>query len=197
MEASIFFDTKSQYAEIPINTDGHDLPKVSYSIWLKLPKAIKAGVKGWVMSQYPDHGWSRAVTLNDARLSSTAGVSITVGRNWHNSLPKPPVGSWFHVVATWQQGGTACAYLNGVEGLCHSSATNGQSTVTEKLILGGRGPNDSGHNPSIMVNDVRVYADVLSPQSVKALHDAGRDISGASSNRSPQCGACVECIHTW
>merc|ERR1719272_665713 len=26
MEASIFFDTKSQYAEIPINTDGHDLP---------------------------------------------------------------------------------------------------------------------------------------------------------------------------
>ena len=183
-QASVFFDTDSQWADVPLSTDGHDLPKVSYSIWLKLPHQIPHNVRGWAMSQSPDQHWSRAIALNDWRLSRVAGVSITVGSNWQNSLPKPPVGSWFHVVATWHQNGRACAYLNGVEGLCHANASNGQGTANEKLILGGRSPKDSSHNPSVMVGDVRVYADVLSPQSAKTLYDVGRDVGGSLSSQT-------------
>ena len=88
-EGSLFFDSRSQWASVPLNTDGHDMPQVSYSLWAKIPKAIPGNNLGWVMSQFPDHGWSRSITLNDGRLSRTAGVSVTYGGGWRNTLPKP------------------------------------------------------------------------------------------------------------
>ena len=75
----IHFQRSGQWASISLNTDGHDMPSVSYSIWLKLPAKIDAGL-GWAMAQYPDHGWSRAITLNDGRLNRNHGVSVSVGR---------------------------------------------------------------------------------------------------------------------
>ena len=91
------------------------MPDCSYSLWAQLPSPIRSGL-GWAMSQYPDHGWSRSITLNDHRLSRTRGVSATIGGGWRNTLPKPPVGKWFHVVATWSQGSQTCVYLNGKKG---------------------------------------------------------------------------------
>ena len=187
-ETTVFFDGVSQWAGVPLNTDGDDMPRATYSIWMKLPKAIPAASNGWVMSQYPDHGWSRAVTLNDARLSATAGVSITVGGAWKSTLGKPPVNQWFHVVGTWEQGGTSCVYLNGKKGLCHAQTSNGHDGVAshETLIIGGRGHDDAVHNPSVLINDVRVYKTVLSEANVKTLFAAGRDLPGLQAVAGPQ-----------
>ena len=186
-ETAVFFDGVSQWAGVPLNTDGDDMPRATYSIWMKLPKAIPAASNGWVMSQYPDHGWSRAVTLNDARLSATAGVSITVGGAWKSTLGKPPVNQWFHVVGTWEQGGTSCVYLNGKKGLCHAQTSNGHDGVAshETLIIGGRGPTDPAHNPSVWVNDVRVYNASLPEADVASLYRAGRDMPGVQAIQGP------------
>ena len=78
LEEAVHFETKDMYALVPLKTDGFDMPQVTYTAWLKTPKPIVTGL-GWAISQYPDHGWSRAITLHDNRLSSTSGVSITTG----------------------------------------------------------------------------------------------------------------------
>ena len=73
-----------------------------------------------------DHGWSRAITINDPRLSKFEGISITSGAGWQNTLPKPPINQWFHVAAAWAEETAApgrnstqygCVYLNGQKGL--------------------------------------------------------------------------------
>ena len=170
-EGSLFFDSHSQWAGVDLNTDGHDMPQVSYSVWARIPKPI-SGNLGWVMSQYPDHGWSRSITINDHRLSRTAGVSATVGGGWRNTLPKPPVGKWFHVVASWNQGRQTCVYLNGKKGQCTKAGNGKHASRKETLIIGGRGPNDRGHNPSVIINTVQVYKSILSQSDVTALFKA-------------------------
>ena len=146
------------------------MPKCSYAIWAKIPKPVTSGL-GWIMSQYPDHGWSRSITINDGRLSRTRGVSATVGGGWANTLPKPPVNQWFHVVATWNQNVQTCVYLNGKKGQC-TKATNGRHpSAKETLIIGGRGPNDGGHNPSVMVRNAEVYSKILSQNEVSGLYN--------------------------
>ena len=62
-------------------------------------------------------------------------MSITVGGAWKNTLPKPPVNQWFHVVGTWEQSGAACAYLNGRKGLCEANpaTNNGPSGLVTRL----------------------------------------------------------------
>jgi hypothetical protein len=166
---SFFFNSHAQWAGVALNTDGHDMPKCSYSLWAFLPKKIPSGL-GWAMSQYPDHGWSRSITLNDHRLSKTAGVSATIGGGWANTLPKPPVGKWFHVVASWDQGKQTCVYLNGKKGQCAKAGNGRHGQTTETLIIGGRGPNDRGHNPSIKVAGVMVFDKVVTHTEVTGLY---------------------------
>ena len=84
-----------------------------------------------------------------------------MGGGWKNTLPKPPVKRWFHVAGSWEQGGAACANLNGKKGLCETNTgtNNGHdgTGTAETLVIGGRGHDDIAHNPSVFVNDVRVY----------------------------------------
>jgi hypothetical protein len=121
------------------------------------------------MSQYPDHGWSRSITLNDGRLSRTAGVSLTYGGGWRNTLPKPPLKEWFHVVGTWAHGMRSCVYLNGKLGQCTAARNGKHATTPEHLIIGGRGPNDGRHNPSVKVHSAVVYGQDLSQTEVSEL----------------------------
>ena len=142
-EAAMHFESASQYALVPLNTDGAGMPMVTYTSWMKVP-AVLSGNLGWAISQYPDHGWSRAITLNDHRLSSTTGVSIVTGSSWSASLPKPTPGTWFFTAATWDQGSQSCVSMDGGAKQC-STANNGHHPSTpEKLVIGGRGPDDGG-----------------------------------------------------
>ena len=182
----IHFQRSGQWASISLNTDGHDMPSVSYSIWLKLPAKIDAGL-GWAMAQYPDHGWSRAITLNDGRLNRNHGVSVSVGRAWDSTLPKPPVGEWFHVVGTWKQGSgsdEACIYMDGTKGQCTGASNSMHASVREDLIIGGKGPYDTRHNPSVFVGDVRVYSTALTQSQANQLFAEGQ-------SKIRTCGGCA------
>ena len=62
-----------------------------------------------------------------------AGVSLTIGKSFRNTLPKPRPGSWFHIVATWKQSGLACAYMNGRVGCGTSTAPSRASRAARPL----------------------------------------------------------------
>ena len=173
-----FRQSLHQYATVAMNTDGFDMPFCTYSIWLKLPKAIGSACRGWAMSQSPDHGWSRSITLNDPRLSKTSGVSISSRTLWKNTLPKPPVNKWFHVVASWaDELGTqyGCVYLNGQKGLCVKGTNGKHAKQKETLVIGSHGMDaDKRHKPDVMVGDVRVYKSTLTQEHAQALYDSGQ-----------------------
>ena len=120
------------------------MPKVTYTSWMNAPTAIHGNLS-WAISEYPDHGWSQAITLNDGRLSATTSVSIVIGGGWSATLPKPTPGKWFFTAATWHQGSQSCVSMDGSAKQCNNRDQTGKHPSTpEKLVIGGRGPNDFG-----------------------------------------------------
>merc|ERR1719424_672895 len=124
------------------------------------------------MCQYPDYGWSRALTLNDYRLGH---ISVTTSQYWDSELGQAPLGEWIHVAGVWHCNGTATVYLNGVRGAT-AAAQNGKSAncTDEVLIIGGRSPHDQAHNSALLVSDVCVFGRALGDEEVRKLHGYGR-----------------------
>ena len=166
---------------VPMATNPNVYDKVSFELWVKMTDSL--GSLGWVMSQFPDYGWSRAVTINDYRLGY---ASITVGGGWDSGLGTAPVSQWVHLVGVWDQDGTSTVYMNGVAGAPKSGAHNGKgSSSSEKLFLGGRQSGDGGHNAAVMISDARVYDRMLSATEVSALYRLGRRADGPSPSAAP------------
>merc|ERR1712039_904886 len=126
----------------------------------------------WVMSQFPDYGWSRAVAINDGRLGH---VGMTPGTH-DFGLGLAPPDEWFHVVGVYtSDGGTCNTFLNGNPGKSKSCNNGKQSSRDdERFVIGGRGDNDNGHNDNVLISDVAVFNRALSNEEVKELFDAGR-----------------------
>jgi len=80
-------------------TNPTPFPQITYEVWVKLEE--EPINFAWILSQSPDYGWPRAVTMNDDRLG---GVSSTTGHGWNSELGKAPLNQWVHVVATWNHG---------------------------------------------------------------------------------------------
>ena len=100
--------------------------QVSYAVWVKVLGPM-SGNFGWILTQAPDYGWSRAITLGDYRLGH---VSITTSSYWDSTLGTAPSNEWLHVVGVWSQG-EGTVYLNGVQG-ASTEARNGRgSDLTE------------------------------------------------------------------
>ena len=94
---------------------------VTYEMWVKAESLPNSA---WVVTQSPDYGWSRAVTLNDDRLG---GVSTTVGDSWTSGLAgmgQVPIGVWMHFVGTWEQDGESTVFLDGVQGNVYEGTVN-------------------------------------------------------------------------
>eukprot|EP00973_Karenia_brevis_P094292 12421742-Karenia_brevis.AAC.1 len=58
---------------------------VTYSAWVKLLDA--KGTRGFVLSQSPDFGWSRAITISDDRLG---GTGMTSGGSYNSGIGNLP-----------------------------------------------------------------------------------------------------------
>merc|ERR1719336_321029 len=75
---------------MPLRTNPKWLPSVTYAIRLRINKETKN--LGWVMSQSPDYGWSRALAVSDSRLG---GLGQTPG-TFDSGLGKVPIKEWFN-----------------------------------------------------------------------------------------------------
>jgi len=166
-EKAFQFPGKAAVITVPLATNPAKMEEVSYSAWVK-PQDFK-GTLGWVLTQYPDYGWSRSVTISDGRLG---GTGVTPG-GYNSGLGNLPLNKWSHVVGTWKKNGGGCfIYLNNKK--YGRSCSNGQGSATEKFIIGGRGPNDGGHNAKVMMTDVFVYNVALTSAEVTKLYNDGK-----------------------
>lgn len=170
-EKAFVFTAGGDVIRVPIATNPHVLREATYAVWVKVPKPFAN--LGWLICQYPDHGWSRAVTLNDYRLGH---ISVTTSRFWDAELGPAPIGEWLHVAGVWHSDGSATVYLNGVRGGTAAVTNNGKSAYCseELLLIGGRAPNDSAHNSAMLVSDVCIFGRALRDEEVQVLHGRGR-----------------------
>jgi len=132
-EKAFSFSAGGSTITVGLATNPNAMDQVSYEAWFKLPSSPSN--MAWLLSQSPDYGWSRAVTLNDNRLGYT---SITVGSGWSSGFSRPSVNQWHHVVGVWDQGGDSTIYLDGVKGETKASTSNGGgSNSGEVFNIGG------------------------------------------------------------
>mmetsp|Transcript_89668 Transcript_89668/g.141572 ORF Transcript_89668/g.141572 Transcript_89668/m.141572 type:complete len:460 (+) Transcript_89668:56-1435(+) len=164
------FEAGGDVISAPLATNPQVLREVTFAIWVKVHTPFVN--LGWLLCQYPDYGWSRALTLNDYRLGH---VSVTTSQYWNSEIGPAPVNEWLHVVGIWFDDGSATVYLNGMRGAT-TVARNAKSADSSKelLIIGGRSPHDSAHNPAVMVSDVCIFDRALEAKEVRLLHSLGR-----------------------
>lgn len=133
-EQAFTFSSGGSTITVDLATNPNAMDQVSYEAWFKLPSSPGSN-KAWLLSQTPDYGWSRAVTLNDNRLGYT---SITTGSSWNSGFNVPSINEWHHVVGAWDQDGASTVYLDGVKGESNSSTSNGAgSNSAEVFNIGG------------------------------------------------------------
>jgi len=165
-EKAFEFPGRSAVISVPLATNPSKMQAVTYSAWVK---PLEYQGLGWIISQYPDYGWSRSVAISDWRLG---GTGVTPG-NYNSGIGNLPIGQWSHVVGVWSKNGGPCSiYANTVK--YSRTCSNGQgSNSAEKLIIGGRGPNDGGHNPKVLITDIAIFKKALSDDEVKKLFNGG------------------------
>merc|ERR1719245_52700 len=148
----------------PLQTNPNVMQSATYVIRLRVP-TIPSNL-GWVMSQFPDYGWSRALTISDYRLGH---VGQTPG-HFQSGLGSFPTDSWQVLVGTWTQGGACQTFLQGTSGNSRSCSNERGTDSSEKLIIGGRGETDGNHNPqSIDISDVLVFNRVLNTDEINFI----------------------------
>lgn len=170
IQKAFVFEAGGDVISAPLATNPLALREVTFSVWVKVHTPFVN--LGWLLCQYPDYGWSRALTLNDYRLGH---VSITTSEYWNSEIGPAPIDEWLHVVGMWFEDGSATVYLNGLRGAT-TIARNAKSADSSKelLIIGGRGPHDSAHNPAVMVSDVCIFNRALESREVRLIHSLGR-----------------------
>merc|ERR1719499_269163 len=145
----------------PLQTNPNVMQSATYVIRLRVP-TIPSNL-GWVMSQFPDFGWSRALTISDYRLGH---VGQTPG-HFQPGLGSFPTDTWQVLVGTWTQGGACQTFLQGTSGNPRTCSNGAGTDSNEKLIIGGRGETDAGHNPdSIDISDVLVFNRILNTDEI-------------------------------
>merc|ERR1719210_3180231 len=149
---------------MPLRTNPKWLPSVTYAIRLRINKETKN--LGWVMSQSPDYGWSRALAVSDSRLG---GLGQTPG-TFDSGLGKVPIKQWFILVGVWTQNGHCQTWLNGKAGKERTCRNGEKDGGDDQIVIGGRGGKDAGHNPPDMdVSHAFVYDKALSDDEIQHL----------------------------
>merc|ERR550534_2562987 len=147
----------------PLQTNPNVMQSATYVIRLRVP-TIPSNL-GWVMSQFPDFGWSRALTISDDRLGH---VGQTPG-HFQSGLGSFPTETWQVLVGTWTQGGACQTFLQGTSGNPRTCSNVAGTVSNEKLIIGGRGETDA-HNPgSIDISDVLVFNRILNTDEINFI----------------------------
>lgn len=160
---SLLFDGTDDYVDLPHNYgifDGShpwtiagfvrvETSPPSFGPWLQL--SGEAGIE----LKVDDGGVDRFnLTIEDS------------GGTFHEAqLGSYSLGTWYHYAATFNPGGLAIGYIDGVEQGSFTAPGNINSETAESAI----GYNGGSTYVNISVDDVRIYDRVLSPPEVQAL----------------------------
>ena len=151
----------------PLSTSPNFASSVTFVIRLRVP--VLPTNRGWVMSQIPDYGWSRALAIQDWRFGY---VGQTPGY-FDSTLGQLSAGSWAVLVGIWTQNRDCQTWLNGIGGEIQSSCISGSGDDVESIVIGGRPGNDTGHNPTtIDISHALVYNRSITDAEVLQITNA-------------------------
>lgn len=164
--------------EIPIRTSAYYQNEVSFEIWVKKVGDLPNGSNGWIMSQTPDWGWSRSLSINDSRLGY---IGVTPGRT-SGSGKKLENNKWTHLVGTFNagnihRGGSVSpenyVFVNGVRYKCRRGGNRTRGNKVESLSIPRM---DSRHNvKNVRVSCIRVWNKALTSDEVNHLYGPGNN----------------------
>ena len=161
---SNYVHLKGNALSVALPTNPTSLPTVTYVIRFRV--ASRPNTLGWIMSQAPDYGWSRAIAITDDRLGY---VGQTPG-TFDSTLGQISVGSWSILVGTYTQSGNCQTWLNGKSGKARSCSNGSGSNSNEVLIIGGRDITDGTHNPeTIDISHAFVYDRAMNQADVDEI----------------------------
>ena len=161
---SNYVQLKGTALSVALPTHPKVLKSVTYVLRFRVPSVPNN--LGWVMSQSPDFGWSRAIAISDSRLGK---VGQTPG-HFEPGLGTIEPGSWNVLIGTWTQGGICQTWLNGVPGKTRTCQNGDNQSGNSVLIIGGRGVTDGGHNPPMIdISHALVYERVIANDEIKKI----------------------------
>jgi len=178
---ALSFNGANQYVTVPYTTDN---TVTSISLWMK-PTTYANSCCIHLLAKNSVGGGS-VFTIN--RSSSPAGsiaftrsFSITSGE-WVTPASVAPVGSWHHIVVTYDSSSVAnnpAIYVDGVsQSVTRSQAPAGTATTnsTKGLLIATGSANTANANPEFFngaIDDVRIYNRTFSAGDVSTLYSTG------------------------
>jgi hypothetical protein len=151
------------------------LGAVTVCMWIK--SDVTGTDRGFIDGEDPD-GNDNVMTMRyDAAGSGFAGTNVakmavtsdTGGEQQLESGSDIQTTEWQHVAMTWSGGGLIRFYINGVEDTPTGRNGPNNAGVTSgctKLII-GQGGKDAGSGWDGLIDDVRIYNKVLTPEQIK------------------------------
>jgi len=149
-------------------TDTTNFTAYTISAWVKPAASGNQNILVYTQSS-PLTTWSHQI-----RISSGTAQHYTYDGGLHYVTGSTPItpGSWYHIVATAKNGGTARLYVNGVE---EGSPASGLGTLWndgEYWFVGSNSGHSMGYFNGLM-DDVRLYNRALTPDEIKHLYQSG------------------------
>jgi hypothetical protein len=151
------------------------LGAVTVCMWIK--SDVTGTDRGFIDGEDPDGNDSVMTMRYDAAGSSFAGTNVAKmaltsdpgGEQQLESSSDIQTTEWQHVTMTWSGGGLIRFYINGVEDTPTGRNVPNNAGVTSgctKLVI-GQGGKDAGSGWDGLIDDVRIYNKVLTPEQIK------------------------------
>ena len=99
-----------------------------------------------------------------------AAITTTGGVQVYESASGVQTTEWQHIALTWRSGRELALYINGIldEPTSNSKGTHGKVVGADRLLI-GRGAKDQKGAWVSLIDDVRLYARVLSGKEIANL----------------------------
>ena len=185
------FNGSSSYVNIPNAANLNPTTAITTEAWVKWGINPATGLP-WANIINKNGDGQYQLQHNVGNTSFEFAVQTNTGRTWAQSTTAPIMGTWYHIVGTWDStSNTVRIYVNG--NLENSVSTTGTiATSNSPVNLGRRNVNfDRYFNGSI--DEAAIYTRLLSPTEIKnhylrgalrlslqARSCAAADCSGAS-----------------
>lgn len=103
-----------------------------------------------------------------------AGITVGETEQRYESANDTQTTDWQHLVLIWSSGEQLLLYINGEmdEPLFNSDAADGMITGAEKLVIGKGAKDNQGTSWTGLIDEIRIYASVLTEIEIAHLYDS-------------------------
>jgi len=152
----------------------NDLEAMTITVWIK--SRVIGTDAGFIEGEDPDTNDNVCTIRYDAAGATYGGSNVlkmavtSSGEQQLESSGNLQTTEWQHVAMTWSSGDIIRLYINGVEDTPsgNASAASGPQSGVVKFIV-GQGGKDTGGGWNGLIDDVRIYDEVLSVERIQGV----------------------------